>query len=218
MKSQLENEPVYATIGDEEIRLEHLEVTKDVPHQKSFLRVLDLTKEPQDWKNLPPLLEGLAHGKGIPGQYQQRFINAAASAGMLSVVLNCLQQAEYNGLSLKASVVRLSIFQAIRRTAREADWEEEPTQKCLKQVQQVLDLMEEPAHCGQRTVTPCDPRAQPYVIGIPLEIAATRAKNHLGGVDEGELVVTYTKRLLSALEQPGNDLVCHFPRTLRYHH
>jgi hypothetical protein len=207
MKSQLENEPVFATIGDEEVRLEHIDITTDIPPQKTFLRVLDLTKESQDWKNLPPLLEGLARVKGLPAQYQQRFITAAAEADMISVVLNCLRQAEYNGFSLKTPVVRLSMFHAIRKSAREADWEEEATQKCLKQVQQVLDMMEDPAHCGQRVVTPDDPRAQPYVIAIPLEIAAMRAKSHLNGVDEGDLVAAYTTRLLSALEQPGNDLV-----------
>jgi hypothetical protein len=215
MISQLENEPVYATIGGEEIRLEHIELTTDVPPQTAFLRVLDLTQTPQDWNNILPLLEGWHHSKPLPGNYQQRLIVAATEAGRISILLQCLQQAETNGFSLASPVVRLNMFHAIRKTARDAEWAEEPTHKCLKHAQQVVDLMEEPAHCGGKRVTSNDPRAQPYVIGIPLEIAATRVKNHLGGVDEDGLVSTYTTRLLAALEQPGNDLVrLHFIDTI----
>jgi hypothetical protein len=207
MISQLENEPVYATIGDEEIRLEHIELTTDVPPQATFLRVLDLTQTPQDWNNILPLLEGLHHSKPLPGNYQQRFIFAATEAGRISLLLQCLKQAESNGFSLASPVVRLNMFHAIRKTAKDAEWAEEPTQKCLKQAQQVVDLMEEPAHCGGKRVTLNDPRSQPYIIATPLEIAAVRVKNHLGGVDENGLVAKYTTRLLAALEQPGNDLV-----------
>jgi hypothetical protein len=206
-KAHLTNEPVYALIGDEEVRLEHINVTKDVPSEKSFLRVLDLTTEPQDWRNMPALIEGLHNVKKLAPRYQKRFILAAAEAGMVSVLLQCLQQAANNGFSLNLPVVRLNMFHIIRDIARNSDWEEEATQKCLKQIQQVLDFMDDPAHCGEKTIMPDDPRTQPYVIAIPLEIAAMRVTNHLGGVDEGGLVAMYTSRLLAALDQPINHLV-----------
>jgi hypothetical protein len=208
-KSQLEYEPVYATLGDEDLRLEHLDVTKDVPRSTSFLRVLDLSTEPQDWRNIPGLLEGFHTAtKGNMKQgWLDKMIRKANENGMLSVVIQCLWQVERNGFTLGIPIVRERILLEIRHNAIKEDWAEEATLKSLKQAQIVLELMEKSGHCGSRIVTDNDPRAEPYVLGVPLELAAARAKNHLGGKDEDGLVALYAKRLVAALGQQKLELV-----------
>ena len=207
-KSQLENEPVYATVGDEELRLEHLNVSTDIPSAKSFHRVLELSTQSQDWKNIPGVLQGLKVSRGSPpSRGYIDMILKANEAGQMATMIQCLRQVEKNGFSLSEPILRRLILCEIRRNAKDADWSQEATHKSLKQVQQVVELMDHPGHCGRNAASANDPRAEPYVIGIPLELAAVRAKNHLGGVDEGGLVSMYTKRLLAAFEQQETELV-----------
>jgi len=213
----LENEPVYATLGDEEIRLEHLDVTKDIPRTTTFLRVLDLSKEPQDWQNIPALLEGFHRSHAnIPHAWFEKLIRKANEARMLGVVIRCLEQVERNGFSLNIPIVRESVLLGIRKNAKDAERVGNLTEKSLKQAQTVLELMEKPAHCGSRTVSDLDPRAEPYVIGIPLELAAMRAKNPIDGsyattspfarTAPQDMVSLYANRLIVALGQQQTDL------------
>lgn len=208
MKSQLENEPVYATIGEEEVRLTHFDPTTEVPKAAAFLDVLEMTNERQDWRNLPPLLEGLYQtNMKMRPKWLHMLVNKAFTDGMLPVVIQCLQQVKTNGMTLRDEVLREKVMTFIRLNARNQEWSEEATLKSLKQAQQVLELMDEPEHCGNSTVGPEDPRADPSLIGIPLELAAVRAKNHLGGSDKDGVVAMYLARLLPALQQQTTSIV-----------
>jgi hypothetical protein len=209
-KSQLENDPVYATFGDEEIRLSHLDVTKDQPKKKVFLEYLDLAKEPKDWQNLPALLEGWHHARpNMPAHFYSKTIRQANQAGMLPIIIQCLWQVESNGFTLSEPAIRHAIFLSIRINAKDSDWDKNVTEKSLKQIQTVLELMEKPEHCGSRIVSDSDPRAEPVAIGVPLELAARRAKTQFGGKDEDGLVATYANRLITALGQQKSALVRH---------
>jgi hypothetical protein len=209
-KSQLENDPVYATFGDEEIRLEHLDVTKDQPPKKAFLEFLSLAKEPKDWQNLPALLEGWHHARpNMPADWYSKMVTMANRAGMLPIIIQCLWQVESNGFTMSAPMTRSTIFQSIRINAKESGWEKNVTEKSLKQAQTVLELMEKPAHCGSRIVSDSDPRAEPVAIGLPLELTARRAKTQFKGKDEDGLVATYANRLITALGQQKTELVRH---------
>ncbi|KAF2427513.1 hypothetical protein EJ08DRAFT_699500 [Tothia fuscella] len=206
-KSQLENEPVYATINDQEIRLQHVILHKDVPSSASFLQVLKLCKTPQDWHNIPPLLEGLNNVKAKDKTaYKVAMIDAAQQAGQLSVVMQCLQQVEVNGFTLKSRTVRTQVLKAIKKAAEDAQWAEEETAKSLKRLQQVVEMLENPAHAAPRAETLLESSLDDTVLSIPLEVAARRAKEHLGGSDLDGLVALYTKRLVSSLSRPDAEL------------
>lgn len=50
--TQLANDPVYASIGEEEVRLKHVDVLKDIPNQAwAFRRALDLLVEAEQQRN-----------------------------------------------------------------------------------------------------------------------------------------------------------------------
>ncbi|TLD35911.1 hypothetical protein E2P81_ATG02214 [Venturia nashicola] len=205
-KTQLENDPVYATFGDEEIRLAHLDVTKDQPRKAVLLQFKDMAKEAKDWANLPALLEGWHHARpNTPTNMLAEVVKQANKAGRLSTIIQCLWQVEKNGLSLADPILRSTIFQSIRDNAKESGWGTS-TKKSLKQIQTVLELMEKPGHCGSRIVSDSDPRAEIFPIGVALELAARRAQNDFGGKDEEGLVATYFKRLNSAIDQQKSEL------------
>jgi hypothetical protein len=72
--------------------------------------------------------------------------------------------------------------------------------------------MEHPAHCGSRKVAEQDPRAEPYVIAIPLELSAHEALK--SGKDEAGKVEAYSTRLIAALAQQKTALVWSSPHQL----
>jgi hypothetical protein len=205
LRSQLENDPVYATLGDEEIRLEHIDVTKDMPPRTAFLEVIKLLQSKQDWQNLPALLEGYHRSKAkLDPQWLGTMVKKARGAGAMNIVVQCLSQVEKNGFSLKIPAVREQILLGIRENAKEADWNETAT-KSFRKAEEVLRHMEHPDHCGTRKVTDEDPRAEPYVIAIPLELAAQDAIKN--GADQSSKVELYSTRLIAALAQQKTALV-----------
>jgi hypothetical protein len=214
LRSQLENDPIYATLGDEEIRLEHIDVTREMPPRSSFLEVIRLLgTEKKDWQNLPGLLEGYHRSKvRLDNKWLAVAIEKAREAGALSVVMQCLQQVESNGFSLGIPEVREGVLLGLRREAKEAGWDVEGT-KSLKRVEAVLRHMEHKAHCGSRRVTETDPRAEPFVIAVPLELAAQEVLKN-GNVELMSKVEIYSTRLITAIAQQKSEWVCsHSPFT-----
>jgi len=182
-----------------------------MPSRGAFLEAIRLMEEgnKQDWQNLPGLLEGYHRSKvRLDPVWLGRMIAGAREADALSIVVQCLQQVEKNGFSLSIPAVREGLLLAIRRTAREAEteWDAEETAKALKRAEVVLGHMEHPEHCGSRKVTDQDPRADPYVIAVPCELAARLA---LDGARQDVLakVELYSTRLISALAQQKTALV-----------
>jgi hypothetical protein len=92
-------------------------------------------------------------------------------------------------------------------------WDEKAIQTTLEHAQQAADLMELPEHCGHRVVAPGDPRADPVVIGVLLELAARVAQFRQGDSSPQVLAENYAQKLVAALEQQVTDLVC-FQSTL----
>lgn len=213
MRSQIENDPVYATLGDEEIRLEHIDVTKDMPKRAEFLNVIKLlsSSEKTDWQNLPALLEGYHHSRAkLDPLWLHEMIKQAKDAGALNVVIQCLEQIEKNGFSLSVPEVRSGILLGIREEAKAANWNMKST-KALKRAETVVRHMEHPEHCGSRKVSETDPRAEPYVIAVPLELAAMDVIKN--GADLAGKVELYSTRLITALAQQKTALVHLFHST-----
>jgi len=207
MKSQLENDPVFASFGDEKIRLEHLDVTKDVPRKSAFVQAIKLAKSYKDWENIPGLLEGYYRSKAkLQSNWLEKMIVLANEHGAMSVVIQALARVETNGFTLSIPIVRERILLEIRNNAKESKWSKKVTEKSSKYVDVVLNHMEHPKHCGSRVVTDQDPRAEPYVVAIPLELAAVQAQKFYDGEDKYGKVEMYSTRLLAALAQQKTQL------------
>ncbi|KAI9707622.1 MAG: hypothetical protein M1836_000583 [Candelina mexicana] len=196
-KPMLESEAVYAEIGDEKIRLQHINPLTDKPNiPKSLARILNLMGESNEWSNLPAFLDGLRTAKAHLSSAQlEKIARRANQAARQDVVMDCIRRVGKTNFVLKDQNVVREVVLGAHLRAQQGNWEELPTRKALAQAEQTVELLEDPAHSGGYKVREEDPRAQPDIIGIVLELAAVRASRHLSEKDEDGKVSMYAERL-----------------------
>ncbi|OBT63486.1 hypothetical protein VE03_08121 [Pseudogymnoascus sp. 23342-1-I1] len=199
-KRSLENIPVTVEIGGEEIRLKHINMTKDVPNQRKALReALGLMKEKKDWDNFPLLLEGLhAAGRVTDEIVLEQFIRMASMAGRQDVVLESARRVSKTGFRINTREIAKMVVWWIQYRVLASGFSQADTKKALSMAEQIAILMEDRAHAGGRVADSEDPRSSPEVIGFLLELSALNAK-HQGGKDEDGSVKKYAKSLLASL-------------------
>lgn len=198
-KPMLESQAIYAEIGDEKIQLRHIDKLRDMPNIRgSINRMLDLMEKTGDWSNLPACLEGLQTAKALlANAILEKIARRANESGRQDVVMDCIRRASKTNYVLKNRDVVREVMLGAHLRAQQAGWEEVPTRKALAQAEQVAELLEDPAHTGGSKVGKTDPRAQPDIIGIVLELAGVRASRHLSGKDEDGKVLAYAERLIA---------------------
>ncbi|KFY88530.1 hypothetical protein V500_06296 [Pseudogymnoascus sp. VKM F-4518 (FW-2643)] len=199
-KKNLEAIPVTVEIGGEEIRLKHINMTKDVPNQRKALReALGLMKEKKDWDNFPLLLEGLhSAGRVTDEVVLEQFVRMASLAGRQDAVLESARRVSKTGFRINTREIAKMVVWWIQYRALANDFSQAETKKALSMAEQIAILMEDKAHAGGRAADSEDPRTSPEVIGLLLELSALNVK-HEGGKDENGSVEKYAKSLLASL-------------------
>jgi hypothetical protein len=160
---------------------------------------MKLMKDKKDWANLPNLLEGLkvAGMNTSLEKIKSAVVNNCLTAGRQEVLLECLRRVEDTGMHLKEPRFVVRVMLAMQRRAFNTDFHEHETAKALKWAEMVVTLMEDPKHGGSRILAGAnDPRLQPEVIGIMLELAAVRAVKNLESRDVDGKVAKYGARLV----------------------
>lgn len=188
-------------IGGEEIRLKHINMTKDVPNQRKALReALGLMKDKKDWDNFPLLLEGLhSAGRVTDEIVMEQFVRMASLAGRQDVVLESARRVSKTGFRINTREIAKMVVWWIQYRALANGFSPADTKKALSMAEQIAVLMEDKAHAGGRIADSDDPRTSPEVIGFLLELSALNAK-HQGGKDENGSVEKYAKTLLANLQ------------------
>ncbi len=211
-ENELLTEPVIATIANEDFQLQHIDKRKNLPSQKKALfEAMSLMKEKKDWGNLPNLLAGLklAGVNTSKLSVKNRILSLARKAGRHEVILECLLRAEDTGMQLKEPQFVTSVMRALQQRAFDTDWHEHELAKALKWAELVVVMMEEAKHAGSRILAgKDDPRLQPQLIGILLELASVKAVKHLEGRDVDGKVAEYSTRLLGTpldFEPPASE-------------
>lgn len=129
-------------------------------------------------------------------------------AGELDVVVHALRQVERNDMSLSKTGLRKTLFHFLRIHAKAQGWSKGVLEQTLECARTAVELMEEPGHCGKRSVGERDPRAEPLTLATLVELAARRAS--LGDDEKGRykaFVEQYGEKLVQVLEQQDTDLV-----------
>ena len=199
-ESELSTEPVIATIAEEDFKLQHIDSRTDIPNaRKSLSRAMILMKDKQDWANLPNLLEGLkTSGANVMStRMTATILNKMMANGRQETILECLRRVKDTGFQLDDPEFVTRVMLAMQKRGLDTDWHEHETAKGLRWAEMVVELMESPKHAGSRILAgENDPRLQPEVIGILLELAAVRAVKHLESRDVDGKVAEYGARLL----------------------
>ncbi|KAF2140136.1 uncharacterized protein K452DRAFT_319687 [Aplosporella prunicola CBS 121167] len=205
MRGRLEADPLTMSIGQQEITLEHINRHKEVPNRWGVLKgAMAQSKTREDWENVEKLVEAF-HGADmtLKSAWQEKFVRSAFDAGFGDVVLLALRSVKKSGLSLKDLYVTQRVMWGIHENAQTGEWAEEPTAKALKYAEQVVDLMEASGHCGDDFCTVDDTRTQPFVVALPLEMAAVLALKHNNGKDVDGKVKLYAARLMHNMKHWG---------------
>ncbi|KAJ4293489.1 hypothetical protein N0V90_008772 [Kalmusia sp. IMI 367209] len=198
-RAKLESEPIEITLGDVTLPLEHIDRNRDQPAFNSTWRdIIRASKTPEDWENVLRVMEGYANA-GIqrsPAQFEM-VVRNLSKAGMYHLILKALQRPDATGLRLRNWSVVGQVIRAVRERAWKADWNKDELKKALSMAEQVVQLMENDGHAA-KTASTTDPRTQPAVVAVPLEMAAELAYRHDG---DTEKVRRYAVRLMNALKQ-----------------
>ncbi|KAF7122994.1 hypothetical protein CNMCM5793_001170 [Aspergillus hiratsukae] len=205
---KLEQEPVTVNIGDndEPYQLRPMDPLSR-PRKKGFRDVVALMETKQDWQNLAPFIGGLRmSNRKTSIAHWEWIVRKAGNADALGAILECAKQAERTGLRLNHNglVERIFFWLHLRALkAPEGQFKEPALSKALSLAKQFAALMEAPEHAPNtrpNQTIPDDPKRQPFVIGILLELSAARAVNELGGKDETGDVHAYAERLMANWE------------------
>ncbi|KAF2269382.1 hypothetical protein CC78DRAFT_529171 [Lojkania enalia] len=216
-RARLEAEPIEITLGDVTLPLEHIDRNRDIPDRwRTVKGIVEGSKTLDDWKNVIRMMEGFRNASiQLKPQWQKKIVRSLNQAGMQHLVLKALQQPRETGLRLRDPTVAHHVFRGIHEKAAGAGWAEEETKKALSLAEQVIELLEDKEHLGGAQPVPGDLRSSPFVIAIPLEMAAVRAKKHTAGQDADRKVAKYASRLMNSLHQ-DNFLSSTLPQEFQF--
>lgn len=207
----LRAEPFIVDVADESIQLEPLDATKDIPDSwKSMEQAMDLMRSNSgDWTNLTGLLAGMhTAGRRFKSWQYEYVVRSAGDAGCGHVVVDAARAARRTGLVLRDLRIVREAFWTCRTKAVQEGWDGRSTAKALGWAEQLAGLLDDSAHCAQVGSTDVrDPRIQPDIIAVVLELAATRAERHLGGKDKDGKVRLYAERLIPNLESAAEESI-----------
>lgn len=201
----LHDNPQTTTIGDEEIPLTWIDRRTEIPNRKKAIRrALQLMEESgrdrKVWSNLPSLLVGLTHiGVHVDDYLMGVMVRKATNAGRLDVIMQCLEQSRFTGMTLKREEVLRHVVWGIRIQAQRENWSEAAVRKGLAEARQLSLMLESEEHGSGRALVRDDPRQRPEIIGTFLELAAVNAYKYQDKKDNGGVVAAYVSRLISCI-------------------
>lgn len=198
-KTELENNPAYATLGEEEVQLKHVDRRTEIPSRKPLInKAVAMMQTDQDWKQLPAMLEGLHKAEAKPdAAFHHKLIRKAVEAGQLGLVVKTLNRSSTTGITLKDENIFNTVLWGLHEYAQVGGWEEARVRKAIRYGQEIAQMLESKEHGTERKISPNDPRTRPATIAVYLELAAVLAQKYQGGQDVDGNVARFTERLMA---------------------
>ena len=189
-------EPATVRLGDEILQLRPLDRTKDEPNSRAtFNKVLALMAETGDWSVLPGFLEGLkTAGRRLEPGLLEKIVRKAVEAGKTGVVIECLKRVDATGLGLWDLGVAREVMWGATALAIQGEWSKGAVVKGVRYAENVLDMMFEPEHGA---VQGDHPRTRPEILGLLLQIHATKVVLFDETGDEAGMVAKYARMMLT---------------------
>lgn len=203
-RATLENEPVYATVGGEEIQLQPYDRFNDVPNRwRSFRQALQMAETDEDWRNMVRMLEGyqsITKGKHMGSDPVQMFVRRAKQHNQIDQIWRCLWNVNATGMSLRdPGIAHAVLIGCVSERLRSQGHNKSAVEDAWARVKKLLQVMEMPEHCGGAFVKD-DMRQQPWVLGVVVEVVALHQKLQWpGGDGMKDEVQTYVARLLDCV-------------------
>ena len=202
-RPRLEAEPIEITLGEVTLPLEHIDRNRDRPSRWDTVKqVVEQSKTAEDWENVVRMMEGFHDASvQVKDKWFQKIVRGMNEAGMHHLILKSLQRAGKTGMRLRSDGLVRTVFNTLHERAASSGWDEAETGKMLRLAEQLTELMESDEHLGKVETQKLDPRASPFTISVPLELAAVKAKKYQQGQDADGKVQKLATRLVNALNQ-----------------
>lgn len=193
-------EPATVRLGDEILPLRPLDRTKDETNSRAALnKVLTLMTESGGWSNLSGFLEGLkTAGRRLELGLFEKLVRRAVASGKTGLILECLKRVEATGLGLWDLAVTREVMWGATALAIQGEWSKGAVVKGVRYAENVWDMMCDPEY---GTVQGEYPRTRPEILGLLLQIHATRAVLFDEGRDEAGMVAKYARMMLRHWDQ-----------------
>ncbi|KAF3479472.1 uncharacterized protein GIQ15_06448 [Arthroderma uncinatum] len=204
---ELENNPIVVNVGTEEAPEDYMlkpRKISDGPTNTDLSKLIRLLKTDDDWHNLISFFTGLHSSKRtISAANLEIIMRKSGELGMESYCLFAATQSQQTGVFLRNPDVAWSLLFALRQKAEKAGFKGPDAHLALQQVEVVARLLNSPEHTNEYAKR--DPKRQPNVIGILLELKATHALDAFNGRDEDKGVWSYADKLVRTwpLEEVG---------------
>lgn len=201
----LHDNPQTVEIGEEEIPLEWTDRRNDIPNRGKLInQALQLMEQSggdrKAWSNLPAMMVGLKHiGVELDERLMEKIVRKAVNAGRLDVVIQCLEQSRFTGMTLKREEILRNVVWGLHSQAQRDNWSESAVRKGLAEARQLALMLEAQEHGSGKILARDDPRQRPEIIGVFLELAAVNAHKHQEKADKSGVLAAYATRLLSCI-------------------
>ncbi|KAK5071558.1 hypothetical protein LTR64_004664 [Lithohypha guttulata] len=181
---------------------------------KKIVKLLEQNSSAAAWDNLIPFLEGLRTAKcAVPASFTERLARKAnlQGKGRWNTILTAASMVGKTGLTLSERALTREILNG---AFHRATLQEFKTVEPERTVQQVIQLLEAPGHCGSDIPSDmsryADMRQDPVVMAVKLAFSATDVLKKHNRKDQHGIVSSDIRRLLT-LDTTTNDDVENVP-------
>ncbi|KAI2637472.1 hypothetical protein GGS21DRAFT_480774 [Xylaria nigripes] len=169
-QKKLQSDPIVMELDGEVIKFGYVDQQKEVYNTaREIIKVVSMFREPEDYENLGPLLEGIKHAnRKIP---QAKIVRMLGEQGRISLIIDCAHHADRTNFKLDTSEKVNEILHYLQLRARN---DEEKTKQSLRWAEMVVDMLSTDNHrpriAKREDLLPlnCDP----MVLAAPLHLAA----------------------------------------------
>lgn len=139
--------------------------------------MMELCKEPRDWRNIIPFVSELriARRKITAWQYE-KMVRRMGEQGWLGYILEMARRVEETGMRLgQVKIAREAMWAGVVRCS-DCGWDEEGVGKASKYVESVWEMLSEERHVkGILNGKEGDPKIRPEIVGVVMWARALRS-------------------------------------------
>ena len=144
-------------------------------------------------------------GISLKSQWFVKLARYLISKGFMPLLLQALKKVEYTNMSLSHRELLHNVLFGVRKKAESSSWNIDVVRSCLRDVEEVMAMLENPLHGGGRKLMAQDARTSPEVYGFVAELTSVLNRDIEDDSTFCGKATTYTGRLLSMFDdQEGN--------------
>ncbi|KAL1857391.1 hypothetical protein VTK73DRAFT_8098 [Phialemonium thermophilum] len=206
-KKKLEVDPVTMELDGQILKFYYTDPVREMPNTRELLlRAVNQMKTPQDWENLPRLLEGVCGQAGRKLEYYDypRLIRKAALHGCLRTIFVCIRQVKRTHFRLGSSETVNELLSWVQKQAIDSGRERAATEEALAWTERIILSLEDEAHhpVRKRGDEGKDPKSyplcrDPQILAARLHMASALAllpPPASDGAEDGESAATQRRQ------------------------